>query len=537
MLYEKGDKFKNAFLTVSNKCAPFETRRLKNRNNPWIDNNIVRLIYKRDYLKRTSVKYKSDELWESYKQIRNTVTELIRSNKKKYYENCIEENHCHTKGLWKVLKKLIDGESIVAPPNKLTAVHFNKYFSSIGSTTISHLLTTDDNNTENAIFWRGTNCTTRFNFNDIHLEAVRKQPFALGNTSNNDVLGFDSKLLCLGADIIAPILTTFYNASLTNKIVISDWKVSKVTPIYKGKGNKEEAGNYRPISLIGHIMKIFEKEIKTQLMLYLEINDLITIDQSAYRQQHNTQTALHRVIDDWLCNMSDGNLTAVCSFDITKCFDTINHSILLRKMEYYGLQSENIKWFKSYLNEREQMVSCHNTVSGKSTISIGVPQGSVLGPLLFLMYVNDINRHVHLGACSLYADDTLVYCNGSTMSELKHNIQQCVSDIHEWYDQNKLVINKSKSSVMLATTRQRILHIDNNDFDVHIGDYKLVQSDCIDYLGLKIDETISWNMQIDNICKNLVFIISRFSRLKHILPLICLCSSTAVSFNLNLTMQ
>ncbi len=93
-------------------------------------------------------------------------------------------------------------------------------------------------------------------------------------------------------------------------------------------------------------------------MLYLEINDLITIDQSAHRHQH-------RVIDDWLCNMSDGNLTAVCSFDITKCFDTINHAILLRKMEYYGLQSENIKWFKSYLNEREQMVSCHNTLSEK----------------------------------------------------------------------------------------------------------------------------------------------------------------------------
>ena len=176
--------------------------------------------------------------------------------------------------------------------------------------------------------------------------------------------------------------------------------------------------------------------------------------------------------------MSKGNLTAVCSFDITKCFDTINHSILLKKMEYYGLQSENIKWVKSYLNEREQ--------------------AQMLGPLLFLIYVNDINRHVHLGACNLYANDTLVYCNGSTMSELKHNIQQCVSDIHEWYDENKLVINKSKSSVMLATTRQRILHIGNNYLDVHIGDYKLVQSDCIDYLGVK---TISWNKKTDNICK------------------------------------
>ena len=265
-------------------------------------------------------------------------------------QNCIEENHSNPKGLWKVLKKLTDGQSKVAPPNKLTAVHFNQYFSSIGSTTISHLLTTDDNNTVNAIFWRGSNCTSRFDFNDIHLEAVMKQLFALRNTSNNDVLGFDSKLLFLGADIIAQILTKCYNASSTNKIVISDWKVSKVTPVYKGKGNKEEAGNYRPI---GHIMKIFEKEIKTQLMVYLEINDLITIDQSAYRQQHNTQTALHRVIDDWLCNMSDGNLTAVCSFNITKCFDTINHSILLKKIEYYGLQSESIKWFKSHISTKE----------------------------------------------------------------------------------------------------------------------------------------------------------------------------------------
>ena len=95
-----------------------------------------------------------------------------------------------------------------------------------------------------------------------------EQLFALGNTSNNDILGFDSKLLFLGTEIIAPILTKFYNASLTNKIVISDWKVSKVTPIYKGRGNKEEAGNHRP--MIGHIMKIFEKEIKTQLMVFLK---------------------------------------------------------------------------------------------------------------------------------------------------------------------------------------------------------------------------------------------------------------------------
>ena len=159
----------------------------------------------------------------------------------------------------------------------------------------------------------------------------------LGDVTNNDVLGFDSRMLFLSADIITPILTKFYNVSVETETVISYWKLSKVTPIYKGKGSKDEAGNYRPISLIGHITKIFEKEIKLQVMGYLEVNNLITSDQSAYRNQHNTQTALHRVVDDWLDNVSDGNLTGVCSFDITKCFDTINHAILIKKMSFMDL--------------------------------------------------------------------------------------------------------------------------------------------------------------------------------------------------------
>ena len=148
---------------------------------------------------------------------------------------------------------------------------------------------------------------------------IRAHLYALGDTSNNDVLSFDSKLLFSSIGII----TKFFNSSIACKVVLPDWEIYKVIPIYKGKGNKHEAGNYRPISLLSHIMKIFEKQIKTQLMFYL-----ISADQSAYRKQHNTQTALHKVIDDWFYNMLDGNLTAVCSLDINKCFDTINNFIL-----------------------------------------------------------------------------------------------------------------------------------------------------------------------------------------------------------------
>ena len=369
-----------------------------------------------------------------------------------------------------------------------------------------------------ANFWRGSNSTCCFTFTTIEQDSVKKHLLKLDDVTNNDVLGFDSRLLFLSADIIAPILTKLYNVSIETQRVISDWKLSKVTPIYKGKGSKDDAGNYRPISLIGHIMKIFEKEIKVQVMGYLEVNNLITSDQSGYRNQHNTQTALHRVVDDWLYNISDGNLTGVCSFGITKCFDTINHTILLKKLSFYGFKDHASKWFQSYIYKREHIVSCQNQLSGKCQLQIGVPQGAVLGPLLFLIYVNDINRYVHLGSCNLYADDTLIYCTGSNIVELKTNVQKCVTDVHEWYESNKLVINTSKSNVMLLTTRQMLSHMTDTDLNVHIGNHELLQCNNIKYIGVDIDNVLSWDIQTDSISQKLVFIISRLSMLKPVLP-------------------
>ncbi len=154
----------------------------------------------------------------------------------------------------------------------------------------------------------------------------------------------------------------------------------------------------------------------------------------------------------------------------SKCFDTINHAILLKKISFYGFIDHASKWFQAYLYKREQSVSCQNQLSGKCQLQIGVPQGSVLGLLLFLIiyYVNDINRHVHLASCHLHADDTLIYCTGSNIVELKTNIQKCVTDVHEWYKSNKLVINTSKSNVMLLSTRQMLSHMTYTDLNVHI---------------------------------------------------------------------
>ena len=243
------------------------------------------------------------------------------------------------------------------------------------------------------------------------------------------------------------------------KYVLSDWKLSRVTTIYKGKGDKTDKGNYRQSSVIGHIAKIIEREIKNQIVTYLEENEHITIDQSAYRSQHSTQTTLHKVLDDWFFNMADDMLTSVCSFDIQNCFDTISHIIIFKKMEKYGFHSKNVDWFRSYLLTRQQFVVCHNELSRKCQLKIGVPQGSVLGPMLLLLYANNINRHVHLGVCNLYADAMLVYCSANYMDTLQEKTQKCISSINEWYDNNQLVINTSKSNIMAITTSRKHVFI------------------------------------------------------------------------------
>ena len=197
----------------------------------------------------------------------------------------------------------------------------------------------------------------------------------------------------------------------------------------------------------------------------------------------------------------------------------MDSDILLQKMEKYGFHTNNVEWFRSYLLNRQQLVSCHNELSYKCKLDIGVPQGSVLGPVLFLLYVNDLNQHVDVGACNLYADDTLVYCTANNATTLQERTQKCVSSIKEWYDKNQLVINTSKSNLMLVLTKQREVFTNIPNIYVYLGVDRLTQLSCLDYLGVKLDAHLTWNAQINAVCKKLVFTISRLSRLKNVLAM------------------
>ena len=233
--------------------------------------------------------------------------------------------------------------------------------------------------------WKNPSPIYSFTFESICVETVYNDLQSLDCESNSDVLNLDTKLLKLSANVICKPLTHLFNLSLNSKIIPGEWKLARITPIYKGTGDIHLETNYRPISVLSHIAKIFEKRVHEQLVHYLEFHSLITPYQSAYLKKHSTVTCPHRVVDDMCESIDDGLVCGVCFLDIEKCFDTINHDILLQKLKHYGIGGNAFDWFRDYLCGRRQCVRVDNITSELRPCPIGVPQGSILGPILFLL--------------------------------------------------------------------------------------------------------------------------------------------------------
>ena len=307
-------------------------------------------------------------------------------------------------------------------------------------------------------------------------------------------------------------LTTIFNFSLKTGFVFDDWKYARVTPVYKGKGDKEVFSNYRPISVVSHLAKIQEKLVQTQFISYLLRHDLITVEQSAFLKDHSTVTCLHRVIDDWIEALNDREVVAVCFFfiDISKCFDAISHELLLLKLQYFGVHGTELRWFESYLSGRKQAVSLNGKLSKPGQVSIGIPQGGVLGPVLFLLFINDITQSVNAGTCNIFADDVAIYTSCKTVEDAESQLQICINEIDRWYKNNRLKINADKTNVMVISSRAKGIH---KELNVKLNDTKLKQVNSVRYLGVNIDCKLTWDEHVKQLCKNVAYKIFSMRRL------------------------
>ena len=506
---EAWDIFKKEFLRISDKHAPIRVSRMKDRYNPWIDNDIVNVMYKRDYLHKVATRTGDTDTFNEYKSLRNEVNVLIRNSKMKYYNDLYNDGKSNSRKLWSELSRLSGKNYSNECDNTLTADQLNEYFSNIGVNTVSHLSHSTD------LLWKGPENIYEFKFGVMNYEITAKLLKSLSLRSSIDVIGFDSKLLRLSANVITDCLLYIFRLSLMNGIVPSDWKYARVTPIYKGKGDIKDTSNFRPISVLPHIAKIFEKEIQCQLVSYLIDKDFITLDQSAYRKFHSTTTCLHNTIDEWLQNMDDKLYTGVCFLDISKCFDTIDHVILVKKLQKYGVRNIELKWFQSYLDNRTQSVKHINKLSTPLSVNIGVPQGSTLGPLLFMLFVNDLPMHISNGQCSMYADDTIIYCNDRNVADLNDDLNDTLDQVNEWYKANKLVLNVSKSNAMLIHSNSEC---NDERFQPILDGNFIDQVKSTKYLGVHIDDKLNFCSHINELTKTLSKKLSWLARLRHIVP-------------------
>ena len=337
--------------------------------------------------------------------------------------------------------------------------------------------------------------------------------FQINNITNEEVLeiitNLDNKTLGPNSipiyllKLIADLIVTPLNEIITNSFVTGTFpdalKISKVIPIHKGKST-EDLNNYRPISLLSIFDKIIEKLVHKRLYNYLEQQNILYHKQFGFRKNNSTTFALMEITEKIKETIDNHKYGCGIFIDLRKAFDTVNHGILLTKLEHYGIRGTAYKWFESYLTNRKQYVFINGESSHIRNITSGVPQGSVLGPLLFLIYINDLPNISKVLNFYLFADDTNIFYEAETPEKLESVINKELKHLHTWLIVNRLSLNIEKTNFVVFRPYNKPL---KHNITLKIQKNAISEKNHVKYLGIMIDAGLTWQAHIDTISNKL----------------------------------
>ena len=446
----------------------------------------------------------------TYKAIKNKTNNLMNEARRVFFTEFVEENCNDQRKLFLATKRLLGRENVMEYPQFDDKMALANKFSDFFIQKIDSIQTKLDNMSSTPPFCTANECVSDVpfieRFNTLSQSDVRK---LIESTPKKSCLldPMPTTLIIGCIDVLLPVITKIINSSLQSGVFAVQWKCALVSPLLKKPGLELLLKNYRPVSNLQYISKLTEKAVFQQTHSHMSINSLYPEVQSSYRQHHSTETALLKVMNDILLNMNSQQVTLMVLLDLSAAFDTVNHHILLDRLDkVIGMRGVTLEWFRSYLSDRCQQVCIDGSLSNQRYLNCGVPQGSCLGPLLFVMYTSTLFKVIerHLPEAHCYADDTQLYVSFkpgevNAQDEAIRAMEDCIKDIRNWLIESRLLLNDDKTEFLVIGTRHQLSKLSSSV--LHVGDHLINPSVSVRNLGSVFDNSLSMDSHITQVCK------------------------------------
>ena len=525
------DNFIHTYNSLKDQYLPLVTKRfnkLRHKLSPWITKGILVSLktkiklYNKMISQKNEIRKMLDR--EKYNTYNRMYKKIVRAAKCLHWQNKFEKSKYDIKSTWNNINIMLNRNNNKSSfPDYFThnnttyntpdaiAEGFNNFYVNIGPDLASKIPVHNEN---------ATDYMPRYNLpNTFFLSPTTPHEIItiLSKMKPKCSTGLDNispKLLKQTAPSLAIPLSHIINLSFQSGLVPLNMKIAKVSPFYKSD-NPHLFKNYRPISILPSVSKILERAVYNRLLKYLNINKILSSSQFGFRQNLSTEMAITEFQDRLTQQLISGKWGLGVFLDLSKAFDTLNHTILLDKLQHIGIRGIAHNWFNSYLTNRYQSVKLDKYTSSHKLLQTGVPQGSILGPLLFLVYINDLPSIVNCDAI-LFADDTNLLFYDHNLDSLIRNTNQQLATISKWFQINRLSLNiqKTKFTIFHKPRQQLPPH----DHVIELANNKIEQTDVIKFLGAYIDSTLTWQYHIKYKCTQILKVLGVISQFKNNMP-------------------
>ena len=431
----------------------------------------------------------SDELKNHRKMFNQSYNKAIKEAKIQNNNQIIKNSGYEKKRMWQVVNDLRDGKKTYNTSIKFDPDDVNDYFVNVPKTILESFANGNDRQSGLDVLLSKIDGgdISEFIFEPVTYIEIRDIITSTKSTPSRDFFGLTVELVKYIKDLIVVPLTNLINCCIRESIFPEVLKIALVVPVFK-KGDPNMIQNYRPISLLPVISKIVEKALKRRITDYFETNNLFTSSQFGFRAGMGTREAVLSFVEDVLQCFENGDYLSATFCDLSKAFDCVQHELLLDKLLRYRFHASSVALIASYLHNRYQVVKCNNFLSSKKPVLVGVPQGSILGPILFLVYLNDFANNITTASVLHYADDTTIISRSNFLERSTELDLVALSEAEHWFRLNSLSLNTEKTIRTVFTLR-------------HVADG--VTGDPVKFLGVCLDSMLAWDHQVASVCRRL----------------------------------